>query len=1268
MPSLFSRARTASTPSKAKPPLIIQPSALPASGARDTALSLGFDEFGAAVDPGYGAVGFLPTTLPQDPQVPFASTSHSFSSPTPSTPASNGSGSVNTPRPAYGLLSPARDTVLGLTDAARLTGTICGALERTNIATPFMFSALALDARRAGVVRLAQAFLATCADTGKAAAARAEERWMEEARFAGAHELALCLRWGLSRVVRVEGGRELRGLLSWAWYERWRAEEAANNYPPTAFSTFIDALPAQLGPILGPLFALCVRLVAHSAASGHTPPTLASILSPLLFGLSPPPPAAASSPTSTPLSPTGKSSKRDKDRDKEKDDPEALLYPTIEDFAAFSAVYEEYIRGARAAEHLLLACIREDVADERTLGGPTRLREWVGMYPASVEGAAAGGAAGKRPPAARRGAKTVRVVHVKRNVRSYSSDLVKTGSAWAEAAGAGAASGSNDWGASKAWRSILAGGAGAPRYTEPYRKRMDFGLGVQPSTASLNSSISSATSSPFGPLTSPSTTSLASDETGAFRSLTDLQWGAFESLGFDGRADGARSFELVTTGENRDSGIEARLKFDLTENARAERLAKRETLTWSDFTSSGFTRSDAPLSATLQFAPPLSLGFASSPPGAPLNAELTRKLRKAHKALPAFGWDTAPVLGPEEVIEEAFLDVFCDLLYGGGWMERAAGVGGPTADLARECAWALVEYKSRSGGQQDPGATLVLFEEFVPREYRLALAGAAPPGTRRRLPSLFTPSPPGGGKTWKQAATLNGRPYVLGATPAVTGSSRELDFDSMLRAHGATKMISLSSPSKRQPPEPVVPPSLAMARTRSEETNGSSVESGGGGETPTAAKRHSTRFRLPGGMIPGPSPGGGARVRPGMVPAEFAPVDFQTRLAVASESDDEEEEAARQRRRESASDAWVDILVGSVQARRMPGQDAQMPRGSARRRGGFVGSPDPALASMEVAQALAAETMGREMSLDGDDVDWRHREREERLRDSDVVEIERIPRTSEQSGRTEDADDEEGGDDDASDGYGPPTDTETEDENDSRRRMGYFDLHPERRPASVATKEDDDPRSLLSQTDSEDDHEVLLTVPRNLDVRPLPIPTPSRSVPAVDVSDHAEERRRAEAQASDAALLTPTAASHGVGAGNGHAGIAAPAPAAPSSKTSALIDMFREREQQQRAGSPGKPVGPVPPSRLPVRTAAAPLPTPPAPKTMPLPAPPAAPLPKPPASAPAPAPAPVSPPKSSPPQLDTPPVDPLVETGRASPARYVHGAPLHNVVEESEEE
>lgn len=91
---------------------------------------------------------------------------------------------------------------------------------------------------------------------------------------------------------------------------------------------------------------------------------------------------------------------------------------------------------------------------------------------------------------------------------------------------------------------------------------------------------------------------------------------------------------------------------------------------------------DAPLSATLQFSSPVTHTISTWPAQ---NVEMTKKLKKAQKALPTFGWDTEPVVGAEEVIEEAFLDVFCDLIYGGGWMDLERG-----ETLDRDCNWALV--------------------------------------------------------------------------------------------------------------------------------------------------------------------------------------------------------------------------------------------------------------------------------------------------------------------------------------------------------------------------------------------------------------------------------------------------------------------------------------------------------------------------------------------------------------------------------------------------
>ncbi|KAJ6559445.1 hypothetical protein DFH09DRAFT_1316753 [Mycena vulgaris] len=94
----------------------------------------------------YAAVGFLPTTLPIDNAVPFAAPqllARLFT---------------------YGLLSPARDAVLGFPDAARLVARACAELDYTGVATPFFFGVLALDVCRTAVARLVHAFLATFAE------------------------------------------------------------------------------------------------------------------------------------------------------------------------------------------------------------------------------------------------------------------------------------------------------------------------------------------------------------------------------------------------------------------------------------------------------------------------------------------------------------------------------------------------------------------------------------------------------------------------------------------------------------------------------------------------------------------------------------------------------------------------------------------------------------------------------------------------------------------------------------------------------------------------------------------------------------------------------------------------------------------------------------------------------------------------------------------------------------------------------------------------
>ncbi|KAK6988203.1 hypothetical protein R3P38DRAFT_3445146 [Favolaschia claudopus] len=217
MQALFSRARTASTPSKSKhiknqndkdhpplPPLSTgatrahtvgdremgyagygygagynaegnYPSGGGAARPRSSSLNLASGQGGGGQGQGHQEVGFLPTILPADPHVPWAGSAAAPAPPTPSSPGgflpppplglSSSTSGTTGPRQSYGLLSAARDTVLGLPDVGRLVTVLCAQLEATGVATPFVFSSLALDVRKAGVVRLVNAFLKTCEGT-----------------------------------------------------------------------------------------------------------------------------------------------------------------------------------------------------------------------------------------------------------------------------------------------------------------------------------------------------------------------------------------------------------------------------------------------------------------------------------------------------------------------------------------------------------------------------------------------------------------------------------------------------------------------------------------------------------------------------------------------------------------------------------------------------------------------------------------------------------------------------------------------------------------------------------------------------------------------------------------------------------------------------------------------------------------------------------------------------------------------------------------------
>jgi Domain of unknown function (DUF1708) len=122
----------------------------------------------------------------------------------------------------YGYLSYKRHVILGIAEVARLVQVLTDELSSRGLTTPFLFSSLALDVFAPAVNRLIDTFLHTCHAPNSQSV---DSKWREEARFAEPHELGICLRWGLARVVRVVGGKQVRGLLSYESYVQWRDTE-----------------------------------------------------------------------------------------------------------------------------------------------------------------------------------------------------------------------------------------------------------------------------------------------------------------------------------------------------------------------------------------------------------------------------------------------------------------------------------------------------------------------------------------------------------------------------------------------------------------------------------------------------------------------------------------------------------------------------------------------------------------------------------------------------------------------------------------------------------------------------------------------------------------------------------------------------------------------------------------------------------------------------------------------------------------------------------
>lgn len=508
--------------------------------------------------------------------------------------------------------------------------------------------------------------------------------------------------------------------------------------------------------------------------------------------------------------------------------------------------------------------------------------------------------------------------------------------------------------------------------------------------------------------------------------------------------------------------------------------------------------------------------------------------------------------------------------------------------LDRDCNWALVEYKSLpttrvpTSGESDPrtATTVILFEEFVPLEYRQQLAVTS--SNRRRLPSLFSP----GRKQWKQAATLNGRPYVVGHVPQ-SPSYQEVEFEGLLHGTTSTKLISLTKTPRVQstvstaPVElPLPPPPLPVKERFCGHLKGLQSELP---PTPKSDDLHSDStispsvkklFRLP--STPG------SNRKSVMIPAQYSSVEFETRMA--SYSDDEhngkldETEAAKQKRRESRADAWVDILIGS-QTRRIDGQDSEA---DDRRRGHRSTRSDPDIASLEVAQVLATvqnrspsppsmlERVDRDYGMD------------HHVQGLDVDEVEPYPRMS-TVGASTSSDESE-----AVLAYSEHENADVESLEASstsgltsrqiakhQRRVGYFDLHPDRRQAVAQTSlydDEDEMRAKLgedSDDDMDDERAYGPPEPGVREVRRLPVP-PGQQV----------QGRVNEPSAVVTTVNLPTEVGEKQSSSDGNDGSIAPTT---PSKTATLIEMYRERERGSAPNPAITSPAPLAPSRLPVR-------------------------------------------------------------------------------------
>jgi len=400
-----------------------------------------------------------------------------------------------------------------------------------------------------------------------------------------------------------------------------------------------------------------------------------------------------------------------------------------------------------------------------------------------------------------------------------------------------------------------------------------------------------------------------------------------------------------------------------------------------------------------------------------------------------------------------------------------------------------------------------------------------------------------------------------------------------------------------------------------------------------------------------------------LTPSQAEDIDFETRLA--SYSDDElnslntnMRKQSKDERRRSKDDAWVDILVSS-QTRRAPNQDAEVRRPTGPRLRN-ASRPDPEDVSQEIAQVLAG-IRGPSPPFDGDseaDIEPMKVPHRSRMVDHGTMPLDDIYEPSEGQTEREEVDERE-------------EELMFQSQQHASRRVGYFDLHPDRRrPMHMDGDEILPELDILAPVDNE------VEPPRRSDVTTTesvysssgnntPPASPKRAVPdlrRLEVPTSAHPQPPSPQAQPTPSPQTPTYSPRDL---QRQQEVRDRLSGKPGPKAATLIEMYRERERQGQAttgggaGSRSSASG-VKSAQTAKESTALPPPPPPPPPSAPAPS----------SSEPETEPELMSPEPSvagDKAEISMEPPNVEFESGRESPFRYVHGAPLHNVVEEEEE-